>query len=74
MAVLLIRCPHTGRAISTGIELDSAETLARLPDVLSRLKCPQCDLEHAWWTREASLEDRVELSPRKDKHKGILAC
>jgi len=74
MAVLLIRCPHTGRAISTGIELDSAETLARLPDVLSRLKCPQCDLEHAWWTREAWLEDRVELSPRKDEHKGILAC
>ena len=33
MAVMLIKCPHTGRPISTGIELYGSETLARLPDV-----------------------------------------
>ena len=67
MVILLIKCPHTNRPISTGLEVDSAETLAKLPDVLSRLKCPECDLEHAWWIREAWLEDRVEVSPPKDE-------
>jgi hypothetical protein len=45
MAVLLIKCPHTDRPISTGIEIDGAETLAKLPDVLSHVKCPECGLD-----------------------------
>jgi hypothetical protein len=52
MAVLLIKCPHTDRPISAGIEVD-VETFAHLPDVLSHVKCSECGLEHAWWTREA---------------------
>jgi len=67
MAVLLIKCPHTDRPISTGIEIDGAETLAKLPDVLSHVKCPECGLEHAWWTREVWLEDRLEIPPPKDE-------
>jgi hypothetical protein len=66
MAVLLIKCPHTDRPISTGIEVD-VETFAHLPDVLSHVKCPECGLEHAWWTREAWLEDQVEAPPPKDE-------
>ena len=38
MSILLIKCPHTGRPISTGIEVD-ADTFAALPDVLSYLTC-----------------------------------
>jgi hypothetical protein len=57
MATLLIKCPHTDRPISTGIEVDP-ETLANLPNILSHVKCPECGLEHAWWTREAWLEER----------------
>ena len=67
MAVLLIKCPHTDRPISTGIEIDGAETFAKLPDILSYMKCPECGLEHAWWTREAWLEDRLEIPPPKDE-------
>jgi hypothetical protein len=67
MAVLLIKCPHTNRPISTGIEIDGAETLAKLPDVLSDVKCPECGLEHAWWKREAWLEERVEVLPAEDE-------
>jgi hypothetical protein len=67
MSILLIRCPHTDRPISTGIEIDSAETLAKLPDVLSHVKCPECGLEHTWWTREAWLEDQLEVPPPKDE-------
>jgi hypothetical protein len=66
MSILLIKCPHTDRPVSTGIELD-AETFAKLPDILSYMKCPECGLEHAWWTREAWVEDRVEVPPPKDE-------
>ena len=61
MAFLLIKCPHTERAISTGIEIEGAQTLAMLPDVLSYQKCPECDLEHVWWTREAWLEPELQV-------------
>jgi hypothetical protein len=66
MGVLLIKCPHTDRPISTGIEVEP-ETFANLPDILSHVKCPECGLEHAWWTREAWLEDRVEVRPHEDE-------
>jgi hypothetical protein len=62
MAILLIECPHTRRPISTGIEVDP-ESFAKLPDVLSHVKCPECGLNHAWWTREAWLEEISEVAP-----------
>jgi hypothetical protein len=58
--------PHTDRPISTGIELD-VETFGQLPDVLSHVKCRECGLEHAWWTREAWLQEAAEVSPPKDE-------
>jgi hypothetical protein len=54
MGVVMIRCPITGRAVSTGIETDS-QTFAHLPDKLAKTKCPVCDSVHIWWTREAWL-------------------
>jgi hypothetical protein len=68
MALLLIKCPHTDRPISTGIEIDGGHTIATLPDVLSYLKCPECDLEHVWWTREAWLEPRADMCCSEDSH------
>jgi hypothetical protein len=62
MAVLLIKCPHTGKAISKSFEIDP-DSFAELPDVLSHVKCPNCGLEHAWWTREAWLEAGDQLGP-----------
>jgi hypothetical protein len=62
MGILLIKCPHTGRSISTGIEVDP-QSFAKLPDTLSRLKCPACGLDHAWWTREAWLQEVGEVGP-----------
>jgi hypothetical protein len=57
MGVVMIRCPNTGRDISTGIDTDQA-SFDRFPDVLSHSRCPMCGLEHGWWKREAHL---VEL-------------
>ena len=36
MAILMIKSPHTGRPVSTGIEVDP-QSFATLPDVLSRV-------------------------------------
>jgi endogenous inhibitor of DNA gyrase (YacG/DUF329 family) len=55
MAILFVKCPHTGRPIHTGLEVDP-QSFAGLPDVLSHVKCPECGLDHALWTREAWLE------------------
>lgn len=54
MGVVMITCPDTGRPVPTGIETDPA-SFAKLPDALSRTKCPLCGGEHVWWTREAWL-------------------
>jgi hypothetical protein len=56
MSVLMIRCPATGQAISTGIETDQ-NNLNKIPNVLARTRCPMCRLEHVWWKREAWLAD-----------------
>jgi hypothetical protein len=55
MGLVVISCPHTGREVSTGIEMDEA-TFRQLPDVLLRTHCPHCDMQHAWWPREARLD------------------
>jgi hypothetical protein len=67
MGILLIKCPHTGRPISTGIEVDRKSFLS-LPDTLSYLTCTECGLVHAWWTREAWLEEEVvAIEPPEDE-------
>jgi hypothetical protein len=35
--------------------------------ILSHVKCPECGLEHAWWTREGWLEEGVEVRPSEDE-------
>lgn len=52
VSVLMVRCPNTGRELSTGIEMDAA-TFDQLPDIRSHLKCPACGLDHLWSVREA---------------------
>jgi hypothetical protein len=47
MSVLKVRCPETGREVSTGIEVDP-ESFAALPDKLPVSTCPVCGLDHAW--------------------------
>ena len=58
MSLLMIKCPHTARSISTGIEVGECE-LALLPDIAMQAICPACGLTHTWWKREAWLADYV---------------
>src|SRR6476661_6538261 len=61
-SVVMVRCPATGRELSTGVEMDAA-TFERLPDIRSRMNCPVCSLDHDWSTREAWLGNPAPSAP-----------
>jgi hypothetical protein len=52
-----IRCPRTGRDISTGIRITGADELARLSPVRRMTQCPHCKLAHGWMPAEAGISD-----------------
>ena len=54
MAMLMIRCPATGRQAFTGIET-SAASLMLIPPINARLKCPCCGDTHVWSILDAEL-------------------
>ena len=62
MGTVMIRCPRTGRAIST--EIDTEPTVFNcLPVVSSALRCSLCGEVHVWTKRDAWLAESV-LAPR----------
>jgi len=56
MAAVMIRCPRTGRAVSTAIETEPS-VFSRLPEVAGRMRCPVCGEEHTWMASEAWLAE-----------------
>ncbi|MFL5091446.1 MAG: hypothetical protein ACJ8D7_13860 [Xanthobacteraceae bacterium] len=54
MAMVMIRCPATGRPAFTGIETD-ASCVNFIPPINTRLKCPCCGDTHVWSILDAEL-------------------
>ena len=54
MGVLMIKCPSTGRAVSTGIEMSAVE---RLPIVIATATCSACGRVHEWTVKDAWLAE-----------------
>ena len=54
MAMVVIRCPATGRQVFTGIET-SAASVNLIPPINSRLTCPSCGATHVWSILDAEL-------------------
>jgi hypothetical protein len=67
MSVLKVKCPETGREISTGIEIDP-ESFAALPDKLPVSNCPLCGLDHAWLKCDARFVEDLCLRPSWSPH------
>jgi hypothetical protein len=59
MADLMIKCPSSGRAVTTGIEIDQT-TFEQLPNVSSGMSCPACGGHHFWRKADAWLADGPE--------------
>jgi hypothetical protein len=56
MGTVMIRCPATGGAVSTGIEADRLK-FACSPVFFADAYCPACDAMHRWFAREAWVEE-----------------
>ena len=56
MGMVMIKCPHTGRAISTGIEAER-ESYGRAAVFFARTFCPICRTNHEWFARQAWVRD-----------------
>ena len=52
MSILMIRCPKTGQAISTGREVEIA-AFRSAPVFFSRTYCPLCRETHEWFAKDA---------------------
>jgi hypothetical protein len=60
MSPIMIRCPKTGHAVSTAIEIEHND-FRRLPNVRARMRCPACGQEHVWRKSAAWLEGEPRL-------------
>ena len=56
MSTIMIKCPQTGQAVSTGIEVEH-DTFITLPDADVQMHCPACGGEHIWSKAKAWLAD-----------------
>jgi hypothetical protein len=54
MSSVMIRCPVTGRAVSTAIETEP-NVFRKLPKVAARMCCPACGQDHMWTISSAWL-------------------
>jgi len=54
MAMVVIRCPATGRQVFTGIETNAA-SVNLIPPINTRLNCPSCGDTHVWSILDADL-------------------
>jgi hypothetical protein len=63
MGMVMVKCPATGRAIPTGIEIDHT-SFQRCAVFFARTRCPICRAEHSWFAREAWVRDPDEKGPR----------
>ena len=60
MSSVMIRCPNTGRAVSTAVEIEPS-VFHKLPNIAARMHCPVCGQEHAWLTNSAWLSSEPRL-------------
>lgn len=58
MSTVMIRCPTTGRAVSSAIEIEPG-VFHQLPPMSARMQCPACGQEHGWNVDDAWLSDEA---------------
>jgi hypothetical protein len=57
MGIIMIACPSTGHAVSTGIEMSGFE---QLPTVTATMTCSACGRVHRWTKEDAWLAEGGE--------------
>jgi hypothetical protein len=63
MGMVMVKCPETGHAIPTGIKTDR-DSFGRRAVFFSRTRCPICRADHAWFAREAWVDEPgIRIAP-----------
>lgn len=60
MGVIMIKCPRSGRAITTGMNTDR-ETFQCSAVFFSRTYCTTCRITHEWFARDAWVYEPEEM-------------
>jgi hypothetical protein len=63
---ILIKCPETGRWVSTGIDIEQ-RAFTRLPNVVATMRCSECGREHAWSKRDAMISPLATTGSQSGK-------
>ena len=58
---VMVKCPATGRELSTGVEMDTI-TFQGLTAGSFQIKCPICGIDHTWSMRDAWLEELLQAT------------
>jgi hypothetical protein len=58
MGIVMIRCPATGREISTGIKVDRS-SFECSPVFFAQTYCHFCCCEHQWFAKDAWVEEKA---------------
>jgi hypothetical protein len=66
MGMVMIKCPQSGRAIPTGIDADH-DSFQRCVVFFGRTRCPICRTDHAWFAREAWVDEARAFAPAARK-------
>ena len=58
MGVLIVTCPYTQKAFSTGINIER-DDFNLMCDVVASSRCPYCKRDHRWRYRNAEYRDAI---------------
>jgi len=72
MSAVMIKCPVTGKAVSTAIETE-ASSFRRLPKVTAHMRCPACGRDHEWTVSSAWLSGEPRLVAKRPVQKTAAA-
>jgi hypothetical protein len=70
MGAVMVKCPDTGREISTGLVADR-RTFNAMPVFFARVYCPLCRAEHEWFAKEAWVCDAAPAPERSGARAGV---
>jgi hypothetical protein len=70
MGVVMIKCPKTGREISTGITTDPVR-FNSTPVFFASTYCPLCRATHEWFAKDAWV---CESAPRASEQMGRITA
>jgi endogenous inhibitor of DNA gyrase (YacG/DUF329 family) len=56
MSTVMIKCPETGKAVSTGFAMDK-RTFENATMSNNSVHCPACGKDHTWEKKDAWLEE-----------------